>query len=142
MSKLAGIFYLLEVESPQDGNGNYAVIAGLQSHDDNFEAGNIEITNFGSSQWKEFLTGAGPRSIKVGGTGVVDDGAHFALIRTAWKDRSNLKARIREVQSDGTTTVRSVTGNWKVPSFSETGKHDEAHTFSITLESNGEMTFA
>lgn len=118
------------------GQGNYETIGGLQSTELSGEAENVEVSNHESNGWREYLTDAGLRGYTVSGSGVHSGGAIMAAVEAAFKDRTNLDAKVIDLS---TTDPKSYTGLWKVTSFSRSADHNTHQAWSATFVSNGEI---
>lgn len=119
--------------------GSYVTVGGLQTKELQKEAENIEVTNHESGEWREYLTGAGLRGMTISGSGIHNGAASLQTILDAWRDRDNVAMQFIDDDGSG-TPVKTYAGNFKVPSFTWGGPHDQAQTWSATFVSNGEIT--
>ena len=96
----------------------------------------VDATNQDSSnKWRELLEGAGIKSISLSGSGVFTDDTGQEYVRDAIMSGQNSEFQIT-VPGFGTFT-----GLFDVSEMSLEGPHDNAVTWSLTLESAGEIVF-
>ncbi|MEL7127937.1 MAG: phage major tail protein, TP901-1 family [Pseudomonadota bacterium] len=116
---------------------DFVAVAGVRSKTLQFVSDTVDGTHTESPEaWRELVTGAGIKSARLRGSGVFKD--------------AGSDARIRGVFFDGQTTrwqlivpdFGVVEGPFQITELAYGGDHDGEATFSITLESAGQITFA
>lgn len=128
----AGKDFLLKVNTEAS---TYVTLGGLRSAEFELTREAIDVTNHGSNQNKESLSGAGIKSMSLSGSGVFEDGATYDVVEDAYFDQTHLNFQI--VDADSGKTYQ---GAFAVTSLSRTGAFDGAQEFSISLESSGAIT--
>lgn len=131
MAAGAGKDFVIKIET---SSGVYTTLGGLQSSSHSGSAEAIDITSIDSSQWKELLDGAGTRSFALSGSGVLKDSAPVDNLRSAFLNQALTNFQLLEV--NGTWQ-----GLFKVTAFELSGEHNGAQTYSVSLESSGEISF-
>lgn len=122
-----------------DGGGpeTFTAVMGLRSKTMTFNAEQVDITNSDSAnEWRELLAGAGVKSASFSGQGVFLDDAVAATMRAEFFNQTNPNFEIT-IPDFGT-----VTGPFQVASLEYAGEHNGETTYSLSLESAGELTFA
>lgn len=114
----------------------YTTIGGLRSAQITINAGAIEKTNSGSSQWKELLDGAGIKSMAVSGSGVFTDSASEAQAQT-----DCLAQTLRNFKIIDSNTGDYFLGTFKITSLEYQGEYDKTKNWSMKLESSGAIAF-
>ena len=119
-----------------DGTPTYNTLGGLRSKTMTVNAEAIDVTNHGSNQWREILDGCGIRSMSIAGSGVHNgDAATLNLVDDL--SRTQVLNRFQIVDDD---SGRTYTAFFKVVSFERAGEFNAEQTYSITLESSGDVT--
>lgn len=136
MSEKPGIKLLLEVETSPSV---YTLVGGLRSKSQTFNSEAIDVTNHDSGEWKTLLDGNGIRSYSLSGSGVHNgDVATLNLIED--NSRSNTLTNFRIIDTDNSGRVYE--GFFKIASFERAGEYNAEQTYSISLESSGEITIS
>lgn len=134
MAKYAGEDLTLEVETTP-GGGTYALVGGASEHTLSINNESIDTTDKDANRWGE-MKPYGKRSLAVSMNGFVSDNANFAIIEAAVQSDTNLNYRLNYGNS------KTVTGAFHISSFEYTGANNTAQTFSLSMESDGQPTFA
>ncbi len=113
-------------------------IGGLRSTGFSGEAEGIDVTNQGSEEFKEILDGAGIRSFKISGSGVCVSDAVLDSIEEDFFSNTIRRYQAKDMGASGKT----YTGSFKITSFERTGEYNGAQTWSLSLESSGEIVRA
>ncbi|MEM9668822.1 MAG: phage major tail protein, TP901-1 family [Pseudomonadota bacterium] len=133
MSGQRGRDLLLKID---DGTGTFVTVAGIRSKTLSFSAAAVDGTHTESPDaWREIIEGAGVKSAKISGRGVFKDASSDALIRQTFF--SGLLATWQITVPD----FGHVRGQFAITELSYSGDHNGEATFSITLESAGELDF-
>lgn len=133
MAAQAGKDILIKIDT---GGGVFASAAGLRSKTISLNAQPVDVTNADSiGQWREILAGAGVVSMSVSGSGVFTDAATDEDMRAALVNRTTPDFQVI-VPAFGTFQ-----GPFAVTSIEYAGEHDGEATYSLSLESAGEITF-
>ena len=133
MATQAGQDVLIRLE---DGvtPGNFITVAGMRAKTIQLNAGVVDATHTGSAGgWRELLSGAGVKSVRVSGSGVFRDEASDARMREVFMSRTAVTWQL--VVPD----FAQLTGPFLISQLSYGGDFDGEATFSLTLESAGEI---
>ena len=114
----------------------FITVAGLRARTVSLNAKTIDVTDSGSNGWRELLAGAGVRSLSIAGSGVFRDAASDALMRDAFFAQTAAAWQI--IVPD----FAQFQGSFVIAALEYAGQHDGEASFSITLASAGEVTFA
>ncbi len=117
-----------------DGGSVFATVGGIRTN--NFTINNepVDITNADSAGFRELLADGGVQSIDMSGDGVVVDAVAFQTMLTQTKDRTKLTYQIN-FGNGGKITSKFVIGSMQI-----TGAHNDAQTFSVSMQSDGQAT--
>ena len=118
------------------GSSAYTTIGLMTEHSVTISNENVDITNKDSSRWGSSAP-YGKREVTISGSGIVSDNSAFAQLETV-------------VQTSGTNLVyqvaygisKTMTGSFIVNSLDYSGGAQTAQTFSVSLVSDGTITFA
>lgn len=112
---------------------NAVIIAGVRTKTVTFNGEPIDITSDDDSGWRTSLEDdAAVRSVDISVEGVTKDDT----LRSAWYNKALMEAM--EVEwPDGS----SLTGNFHLGSYAETGATEDGVTFSATFNSSGAPTY-
>lgn len=130
----AGQDVLIKLE---DGliSDNYIAVAGIRAKTIQLNAGVVNATHTGSSGgWRELLSGAGVKSVRVSGSGVFRDEASDTRMRNAFMSREAVNWKL--IIPD----FAELTGPFLISQLSYAGDFDGEATFALTLESAGEVS--
>lgn len=133
MSIQAGQDVLIKLE---DGvtPGNFISVAGIRAKSISLNAGLIDATHTGSAGgWRELLSGAGVKSVRVTGSGVFRDEASDARMREVFMSREAVNWQL--IVPD----FASFSGPFLISQLIYGGDFDGEAVFSLTLESAGEV---
>ena len=114
---------------------DYQLIGGFRSNEFSINGETVDITSKDSAGFKELLDGAGLRSISTSGDGVFLNDAAFTIAHTHLLDGTHPMC---EIVVPGFGTYR---GPFAITTLSMTGAREDAVTYSIQLESAGQVTF-
>lgn len=116
--------------------GTYAEFAGIRSNSFTFNGESVDITTKDSNGFREFLGGAGIRSMSLSGSGIFNDDTAFGEVNTKMLagDLVNM-----EITAPG---LGAYTGPFHIGSLEVSGEYNGEATYSISLESAGAITFA
>ncbi|MEJ2623679.1 MAG: phage major tail protein, TP901-1 family [Pseudolabrys sp.] len=119
-----------------DGAG-YTTVAGLRTRRLSFNAETVDVTDAESAnRWRELLDGAGVKRASVSGQGLFKDAATDELMRQTFFDGTVVTYQI-VIPAFGT-----MQGPFQITTLEFAGEHNGEVTYTMTLESAGELTFA
>lgn len=121
-----------------DGAGPevFTTVAGLRTKTLGMNQEQVDITNSDSaSQWRELLANGGVRSMSVSGSGVFNDSASEAAVRTAYEATTHTNFQF-VVPDFGTFE-----GAFQVATIEYSGEYNGAVNHALTLESAGQISF-
>jgi TP901-1 family phage major tail protein len=136
MTAQTGKALLLKVGNGDGPPETFTSVAGLKAKQIQLNAQTVDVTNADSSNgWRELLAEAGVRSISINGNGLFKDADSDTRVRTIFFDQTLANWQI-VVPDFGT-----LTGAFQIAALEYAGNYDGAVTFTITLQSSGEVTF-
>ena len=114
----------------------YTTVGGLRSTSITLNQESVDITNKDSSNARELLADAGVESVSISGSGVFTDVASEETLRGAFggSDIANFQVII--------PNFRTYTGKFHIASLEYGGEYNGEVTYSVTLESSGDVTSA
>lgn len=135
MTAQSGRKLLLKVKNP--ATDLYETVGGLRARSLDLMQDMVDVTHGQSDgRWRELLGDAGLRHGKISGQGLFRNAASDATVRALFFDGKVTDWQI-VVPDFGT-----IEGPFLVTMLDYAGRHDEAITFEMTLESAGALTFA
>ena len=114
----------------------FQMVGGFRSNSFTINGESVEITNKGSGGFREFLDGAGIRSLSASGSGVFEDDAVFADVNGKVMAGTIANWQIT-VPDFGTYT-----GKFHIGSLEMAGEHNGEVTYTISLESAGAIIYS
>lgn len=111
-----------------------AVLAGLRENSMSFDGSPVNVTDKGSSGFREIASFAGVESFEISASGVTKSTTFLNTLMDP--ANSKLLTDITIEYGDGTV----VDGDVYVASLERTGAHDGEETFTITMQSSGTWT--
>lgn len=122
----------------KEGDGaspeTFATVAGLRPTSFTIDGETVDVTHKGSAGWRDLLPEGGTTSISISAGGV-NLSAEDTISNL--RDRAIAKTLHAYQLDDGEDVLE---GDFQITSFEVSGGHDEEQSFSITLESSGEVT--
>lgn len=135
MATYAGENLVLKVATSA-GSTSYTTIGLMTEHTFTISNENVDITTKDDNRWGSSAP-YGKREVSVSGSGIVSDNAAFAQIETVVNTSgTNLAYQIAYGNS------KTATGSFIVNSLEYSGANNTAQTFSISMVSDGTITFA
>lgn len=136
MAAEKGLSFLLKSEDTI-GGGVFTNLAGQRTTSFTLNGESVDVTTKDSAgQWRELLGGAGTVSMDISGDGVFQDNSNLTQLHT------DLVAR--EVERKYQIIFESgdiFEGKFQPTTFDKSGVFNGEDTFTLTLLSNGEITF-
>jgi TP901-1 family phage major tail protein len=115
---------------------NFVTIGGLRNTQMTLNNNPVDITNAASNGFREYLPDGGVQSFSMSGDGIFDSETTGAVVLfTAAKDRTVIEGQIVSGHGD------SFVGFFVVTNFQRNGPYDGAETFSVSLESTGQLAY-
>ncbi len=112
----------------------FSVVGGMRSNDITFNNEMVDITSADdASKWRQLLADAGIKSASLSGSGVFKDDAQDGTIREVF-----FAGGIRQWQIT-IPGFQTLEGNFQITSLQYQAEHNGEVTYSITLESAGEI---
>lgn len=131
-----GRAFLLKVS---DGTSptTYVTVTGLRATGIQINSNPVDITNKSSAGWRELLPDGGIRQVTFTGSGLVDSAsAQLITLESAALNGTLIEAQVISGKGD------SLMGTFAVSAFQRDGTHNDAETFSVTLENSGPVTYS
>lgn len=97
----------------------------------------VDVTSDDDAGWRKLLADPGLRSIEVTVGGITKDEILLGDMMAANVEAKTLDANLPTSQ----TTPGTVSGNFLISAFEQTGDHDGEVEFSVTFMSDGEITY-
>jgi TP901-1 family phage major tail protein len=134
MAAQKGRDILLKMETSA---GVFTTIGGLRSKSFRLNEGAVDISDGDSAgQWRELLEGADIRSCSISGSGIFKDTAGEAAVLAA------KLAGTHPVFQLIFPSLGTISGKFMISSLDFSGNYNGEANYSLSLESNGEVTFA
>lgn len=133
MAAQKGSALLLKIDT--SGSGDFATIGGLRSTSISHSDETVDVTNKDSSGYRTLLANGGVQSVSISGSGVFTDAASETTLQSAF-GASEFKEFQVIIPDFGTYE-----GEFMVSSLEYAGEYNGEVTYSVTLESSGEITF-
>jgi len=128
--------FLLKV-SDQTSPTNFVTVGGLRNVQLTINNNPVDITNAASNGFREYLPDGGVQSFSFSGDGIFDSETTGAnSLFDAAQNRTVIEGQISSGHGD------SFTGFFVVTSFQRSGAFDGAETFSVSLESTGQLVYS
>jgi len=128
-----GSAFLLKV-SDGAATPTYQTVAGLRTTTLAVNAEQVVVTNKGSGGWRELLSGAGVRSVSIGGSGVFTGSAAEGRMKA-----SALAGTLDDYEVSFESGER-VQGRFLVARLDYAGDFNGERTYSVNLESSGAVS--
>lgn len=113
--------------------GNFTTVGGIRSKSISLNNEAVDITDDDSAPWRALLEDAGIRSVSISGSGIWKGGAIIEDLEDAVMDGTHREARLIFENGD------YFQGHFQITSMETGGEHNAERTFSISLESSGEV---
>jgi len=115
----------------------FVTVAGLRRQSFALNTEPVDISSIDSqNQWRELLSGAGPKSAELTGSGVFKDSGADELVRAAFFGATHLNWQVC-IPSFGV-----IEGPFQIRSLQYTATFAEELSFEIALQSAGALNFA
>lgn len=114
---------------------SFTTIAGMRETSLSINGETVDITNKDSGGWQTLLAGAGTTSVSVSGSGVFTDTATEVSMQTSAMNKTIDNYEIVFESGD------KFSGAFAVSSCEYSGAHNNERSYSLSLESSGQITF-
>lgn len=101
----------------------------------------VDVTTDDDTGWRTLLADPGLRSIEITVGGITQDEVLLAEMMAANVATTPVQANLPTGTAGGVTTPGTLSGNWLISSYEQTGEHDGAAEFSATFMSTGQVTY-
>lgn len=132
MSAEKGSAFLLKV-----GNGGappvFSTVAGMRTTQMSVNGEAVNVTTKDSGGWRELLSGAGVRSVSVAGSGIFTGSAAEARLKT------NALGGLLDDYELSFESGERMRGRFLIARLDYAGDHNGERTYSLSLESSGEV---
>lgn len=135
MSAQKGRDLLMKVEDTP-GSGTFSVVGGLRATSFSLNNELIDTTHKGSAGKRTLLEGAGIQSMSLSGSGLFEDDAPFAQVRSAAESNQHLKFQIIMPGSSD----RTYEGTFMITRLDYSGDYNGEVAYSLALESSGAIS--
>lgn len=113
----------------------FKTIGGLRTGGNSFASEAIDITNYGSNNWRQIKDGAGLKSVSVSGEGVYNNSTNYKAMESSAFANTLVCLAFVDV-----TQGRVYHGCYKITAIEASAEHNGEATFSMSAESSGEIT--
>lgn len=131
MAKFKGSDFLIQVGDGGDPTENFTDLTAIRDNSMSINGEQVDITDKGSSGWRELLAECGINSMSLAGSGVFSDSAQVALLQGHKLNRTHVNLKITSGNGD------EFAGTFEVASFERSSTYNDAEQYSISLESAG-----
>lgn len=102
----------------------------------------VDVTTKDSAGWRELAGDQAIKSVQMTADGIADSGAAWTeLVAIARKTADVELGPVANFQLIEPITGETLEGEFLISSFQETGEHENAITYSLTLTSTGAVTW-
>jgi len=108
-------------------------VGGLRSSSNSFSSEAVEISNYGSNQWRQIKDGAGFRTTSFSGDGVYNNSANYRAMEASAYANENVCLAFVDVSAG-----RVYHGCFKIVSLEASGEFNGEASFSMSAESADE----
>ena len=115
------------------GADSPATIAGIREKSVALNGNPVDVTSDENNGWRELLEESGENQVNISFSGVTKDGDR---LRDAWFNGDRMAAATIDYPDGG-----SLTGQFLLATFNETGTYNDAITFEGELQSSGVVTY-
>lgn len=133
MPKYCGRLFILAIETTP-GGGTFTTIGPTQSNGMTINNEQVDVTTKGDAPARQLIN-CGINSMSLSGSGFVTDDSALEQLKVASHSGEILNFRITSDLGD------QYEGPFQVSSFERTGEHNNAETFSVSLESAAAITY-
>lgn len=113
---------------------SYTTVAGLRDLTVSLNGEPVDVTNKDSSGWRELLAAAGTKSVSISASGVYTDDTSQHTLETDYLAQTIDSYEIVDEAGD------YLSGTFLITTLDFAGSYNGEVTFSISLESSGEIT--
>ncbi len=136
MTAQKGSLVLLKIGDGTTLTETFTTVGGLRTTSSTHNNQTVDATNKDSGAWRELLDGAGTRSLSISGSGVFTDSAAEETVRGYAMNNSVNNYELIFGNGD------KLSGPFQIMSYQRAGNHNDAESYSITLASAGQVSFA
>lgn len=125
--------FLVQIESSTPGT--YETVGGLRTNSFSLNNEQVDISDKDGTAWKALLAQAGLQSISMKGSGVAKSSSTQLKIRDAAFSGAFVNLKLTSGLG------YSFTGPFQVTSYEGSGDHNKEETFSVSLDSAGDIVY-
>ncbi len=131
MAAQKGKLVLLKADTAGGSPQVYTTIAGLRTNTWTVNGEDVDVTTKDNDGWQQRLSGAGVRSITISATGIFQDSVVEETVRQWAFEQSINWYQIIFENGD------RLEAQFQISNYERSGDHDNAETYSLTLNSHG-----
>lgn len=136
MSGFCGTEFLVKRGNGDGPPETFTTVGGMQSTAMTLNKEQVDVTNKDDAPWRQLLAGCGIKTMSITLSGVVvDDTALKALQADFFSATAHSNFQLVSGLTD------EFEGAFEIASFERTGEYNGAETYSMTLESAGDITY-
>lgn len=136
MAAQKGKLVLIKIGDGGSGSESFTTIAGLRTNSMSLNKELVDITTKDDSNYRQGLAGGGLKTVSVSGSGVFKDAAVDETIRAQFDNDATFANFSLIVPNFG-----SFIGPFEITQLDYAGEFNGEATYSMTLESAGDISF-
>lgn len=138
---LKGRAFLMKFDFSGVSPTSYTLLTGMRSTQMKINGNQVDITSKLSGGWQELLSDAGVRKIEMSASGIFDDTPSNVMMQLQKAALDNTQVNAEIIFGDTPAAV-VLAGQWFIGDLTLDSPYDNVTTFSLTLMSNGVVTYA
>lgn len=112
-------------------------IAGLRTHTLTINSETVDVTTAdNTNRWRALLAATGIKTMSISGSGVLAESTTHSTLAT------DIIAQTADAYGVVTSTLGTFNGNFQISQLEFSGEYNGEETYSFTLESAGDITWA
>ena len=136
MTAMKSNLFVLKIGSGTGGTETYTKVAALTEVKMTLQKGSIDVTTKDTAGWASMLEGGGQKSVQITASGMLHSDAETqALLKQKAMGDTNWNFQLEDEAGNVTA------GRFHISQYEETGAVSGVHTFSVTLQSDGAVTY-
>lgn len=135
MAAQKGSMFLLKKGNGEAGVESFTAVAGMKTNSFSVKNPLVDSTNLTSGAWRQLSATSGKTSITISGSGIFYDSEEEETVR-GWAFAGIVKNYQLSFGNGD-----NLTGPFLISSYQREGNNNEEETYSLTLESAGEINF-
>lgn len=136
MTAMKSNLFVLKIGDGATTNEVFTKVAALTETSLTVSKGAIDVTTKDTSGWASMLEGGGQKSVEISASGMLHkDAATQALLKSKVLGDTNWNFQLEDEAGN------LWQGRFHISQYEETGAVNDVHTFTVTLQSDGAITY-